>query len=163
MLSHPVTTLNTITLIILRQLRHEKRIHPAILAQNIGKTLSDLEKIEAGRLQLSFADFMQILVALNTAYGPVIESALQHAALLQRRNWVVLGRVGVIEQDDLMKSADAFWSSEESTIPKPAGFETVLNTFALGTNTGMFGPDNLAPVFKYALESNPTPQDEFGF
>ncbi|WP_199153461.1 helix-turn-helix transcriptional regulator [Chromobacterium sp. ASV23] len=160
--NHPVTTLNTVTLVVLHELRLEKKIHPALLAKELGVTCSELEKIESGKTQLSFVDFVSTVQLLKINWADAIQTVFNHANFLVNSGWTVLPRDGVSERDDLMRSALEFWASKESA-NDPRVISVQMGALPPSPDPFESTQIILARVFRHAIDSNPIPQIDYGF
>lgn len=150
-----ITTFSSICTILLREVRLERGIHQAQLADWLGKTASAWTKVETGKSPLSLDAFFRVCSAMQVMPSAVMATAERYTSLFgnafNQERWVVLfPEAGSVEEDDLLVAAQAYWASPEgrSQQGKPMGFNSILN----GPIYGSDGMITIAPVFQFALD-----------
>lgn len=153
-----LTSFETITLLILKEIRLERGVHQAQVAERCGKTASAWTKIENGDNSLSLPLFFQACNALGVNISSVIATAERYASLISNHKWCIL--TGSLEntENDLLKMAQSYYSSPgfKSRIPV---LHWNFNINAL--NTPIYNQDgsvNIIDVFRFALD--PTFRDQ---
>ncbi|MBJ9659133.1 helix-turn-helix domain-containing protein [Burkholderia gladioli] len=104
------TSFQSICTIILRELRVERGIRQAVLADQCGKTPSVWEKLEAGKGKLDFETLLRACRALGVLPSEVMQCAERYRFALDQRGWsVVLSEIG--GDDTLLERAPKYWTS----------------------------------------------------
>ncbi|MEB2307659.1 helix-turn-helix domain-containing protein [Citrobacter braakii] len=126
-----ITTYSTICMIILRELRIERGVHQAQVADWIGKTPSAWTKVEAGKSPLQFETFVRVCFSFQVQPSTVMATAERYAALLRQYQWAVLATDLNLGEDLLLSRAQEYWGSPgfrvSSTTPAGWGMPSVLN------------------------------------
>lgn len=150
-----ITTFSSICTILLREVRMERGIHQAQLADWLGKTPSAWTKVEAGKSPLSLDAFFRVCNAMQVMPSAVMATAERYTPLfgnnMNQDRWVVLfPEAGSVEKDDLLISAQEYWTSPEGRNQQVnrLGFNSILN----GPIYGSDGTITVAPVFQFALD-----------
>lgn len=147
-----VTTPWGICVVLLRELRLERGIHQAQVADWIGKTPSAWTKVEAGKIPLSFETFVRVCNSFEVFPSTVMAAAERYAALLISKGWAVISTE--LEQptdDDLLKQAHEYWASPGGRsfyALSRFGFGSILNGPSYGPNRAI----SVAPVFRFAID-----------
>lgn len=147
-----ITTITSICVILLREVRSERNIHQAQIADWIGKTPSAWTKVEAGKSPLQFETFIRVCNSMQVAPSAVMAAAERYAALLSQSGWAILTSELPLEEDKLMASAQKYWGSLNNHQSQPAsswGYTSVLN----GPIYNMDQSITLASVFQFALDA----------
>lgn len=168
-----LTSLETITLLILKEIRLERQMHQAEVAERCGKTASAWSKIENGENSLSLYLFFQVCYALNVAPCDVIYITDHYACMMSNyhkmmsnyhtNKWCIL--FGNLENNsnDLLKLSSKYYSSPL--------FKNKLHTSNLGNDLFTlkipiydqnYGYTSMIDVFRYALDPtfrDPSPSD----
>ncbi len=150
-----VTTFSTICVILLREVRMERGIHQAQIADWIGKTPSAWTKVEAGKSPLSFETFLRVCGTMQVNASTVMATAERYAAMLGNRwgqkGWTVLYSEIDLNEDALMHAAQEYWSSPgfRNQQLTRLNFQSVLN----GPIYNADGTTMIAPVFLFALDA----------
>ncbi|WP_201777860.1 helix-turn-helix domain-containing protein [Pseudomonas sp. ES3-33] len=147
-----VTTYTSICMILLRELRMERGVHQAQVADWIGKTPSAWTKVEAGKSPLQFETFVRVCFSFQVQPSTVMATAERYAALLRQHKWAVLATELDLNEDGLLRYAQEYWASPgcRNSLPNPWGAPSVLNG-------PLYNPDNtitLASAIRYALDAN---------
>lgn len=148
-----ITTITSICVILLREVRAERGIHQAMVADWIGKTPSSWTKVEAGKSPLQFETFIRISNAMQISPSYVLAAAERYAALLSQRGWAVLTSELDSREDALLRLAQEYWSSPgcrraSSSILSGLNFSSVLNGPIYNINNTI----SLAAVFQFVLD-----------
>ena len=148
--SDKITSASGICVILLRELRTERNVHQAQIADYIGKTPSAWTKVEAGKSPLQFETFLKVCNAMQVAASSVLATAERYAALLSQNGWAILTVEGSLEEDQLLSKAQQYWSSPggRNQAVTRFGFWSVLN----GPTYNLDGTSIIAPVFQFALD-----------
>jgi len=144
-----ITTITTICVILLREVRTERNIHQAQVADWIGKTPSAWTKVEAGKSPLQFEAFIRVCNSMQVAPSAVMAAAERYAVLLSQCDWAILTSELALEEDSLMALTQTYWTSPGyRNQPANQRYTSVLN----GPIYNMDGSVTLANVFKFALD-----------
>ncbi|CAM3485611.1 HTH cro/C1-type domain-containing protein [Bordetella sputigena] len=145
-----ITTITSICVILLREVRAERGIHQAQVADWIGKTPSAWTKVEAGKSPLQFETFIRVCNSMQVAPSAVMAAAERYAALLSQSGWAVLASELAFEEDGLLGQAQKYWASPgcRNQPTNRWGFTSVLN----GPIYNMDRSISLAAVFQFALD-----------
>lgn len=145
-----IASLTSICVILLRELRIERNYHQAQIADRIGKTPSAWTKVEAGKSPLQFETFVRVCDSMQVTPSSVLATAERYAALLSQRGWAILTSEGALEEDQLIRQAQQYWTSPggRSQANSQFKFWSVLN----GPTYNIDGTISLAPVFQFALD-----------
>lgn len=149
-----ITTYSSICMILLRELRIERGIHQAQVADWIGKTPSAWTKVEAGKSPLQFETFVRVCFSFQVQPSMVMATAERYAALLRQYHWAVLASELALGEDLLLSRAQEYWGSPGFRVSSatPAGWSvpSVLNG-------PLYNPDGtitLALSIRFALDDN---------
>lgn len=145
-----IASITSICVILLRELRTERSLHQAQIADWIGKTPSAWTKVEAGKSPLQFETFIRVCNSMQVAPSSVLATAERYAALLSQHGWAILTSEGALEEDQLLHQVQQYWSSTGGRNQAAArfGYWSVLN----GPTYNMDGTVIIAPVFQFALD-----------
>jgi transcriptional regulator with XRE-family HTH domain len=145
-----ITTITNICVILLREVRTERGIHQAQVADWIGKTPSAWTKVEAGRSPLQFETFIRVCNSMQVTPSTVMAAAERYAGLLSQNGWALLASELAVEEDGLLRQAQKYWASPgcRNQPTNRWGFVSVLN----GPTYNMDRSVNLAAVFQFALD-----------
>lgn len=145
-----VTTFSTISLVLLKELRLERGIHQAQIADACDKTPSAWTKIETGKSPLSMEIFFRVCNWLPVAPSAVLAATERYAALLSQNNWSVISKQLDFAEDLLLKEAQDYYSSSgfRSRTIHSLGFNSVLN----GPIYNLNGTVTISSVFWFALD-----------
>ncbi len=146
-----ITTHVSICVILLRELRVERGIHQAQVADWIGKTPSAWTKIESGKSPLQFETFIRVCNSMQVPPSTVMATAERYAALLSQNGWAVLTSELDFDEDELLRQVQRYWASPgcRSSQSTPYGFKpSVLS----GPIYGPLGLFIIAPVFQFVID-----------
>lgn len=146
-----ITTITSICIVLLREVRVERGIHQAQVADWMGKTPSSWTKVEAGKSPLQFETFIRVCNGMTVMPSSVMATAERYAGLLSQNNWVILGATELsCSEDGLLSQAQEYWTSPggRNAATNRMGFNSVLNG-------PIYGPNNMitiAGVFQFVLD-----------
>ncbi|WP_230961647.1 helix-turn-helix domain-containing protein [Burkholderia stagnalis] len=145
-----VTTITSICVILLREMRVERGIHQAQVGDWIEKTPSAWTKVEAGKSALQFETFIRVSNSMQVAPSTVLAAAERYAALLSQNNWAVLTSTLDFNDDGLLREAQIYWASPGARLAASNrwSFSSVLNGPIYNHN----GSITLAAVFQFVLD-----------
>ncbi|OQR29716.1 XRE family transcriptional regulator [Pseudomonas sp. Bc-h] len=109
--SEKVTTVTTICTVILRELRTERGLHQAQVAEWIAKTPSAWTKIESGKAPMQFEIFIRVCRGFQVWPSAVMATAERYASYLGQLNWSVISSELPSNEDDLLEFAQQYWGS----------------------------------------------------
>jgi len=144
-----VTTFSSITLLILKELRLERNIHQAQIADMCDKTPSAWTKIETGRSPLSMEMFFRVCNGLKVSPSAILSTMERYATLLSQNGWAVISKLLDFNEDLLLKEAQEYYSS-----PGGKGYSRLLsfNSVLNGPIYNLDGSITPIPVFLFALK-----------
>ncbi|WP_213379354.1 helix-turn-helix domain-containing protein [Allochromatium tepidum] len=146
-----ITTFSSICVILLREVRMERGIHQAQIADWLNKPLNAWIKVETGNDRLTLSLFLRVCNLLQVTPSVVMATAERYAFLFNQNRWLVLfPESDTVERDDLLMAANKYWTSLEgmnqpANIPWPY---SILN----GPIYNSDGSISIAPVFQFALD-----------
>lgn len=145
-----ITTLTSICVILLRELRVERGFHQAQVADWMGKTPSAWTKIEAGKSPLQFEIFIRVCNGMQVMASAVMATAERYAGLLSQNGWAIVSTELDNVDDRLLGQAQEYWASPgaRSVIPNRWGFNSILNGPIYELNNTV----TIASVFQFALD-----------
>ena len=145
-----ITTITSICVILLREVRVERGFHQAQIADWIGKTPSAWTKIEAGKSPLQFETFVRVCYSMQVMPSAVMGTAERYATLLNNDGWAVLNSELDAIDDALLAEAQEYWASPgcRSATQNRWGYMSILN----GPTYNQDQTVNIASVFQFALD-----------
>lgn len=146
-----MTSISSICVVLLREVRAERGIHQAQVADWIGKTPSAWTKVEAGKSPLPLETFVRVCNSMQVMPSAVMATAERYAALLsQKAGWAVLTSELDFDQDGLLCQAQEYWSSPgcRNVITNRWNFTSVLSGPTYNSDQTI----NLAAVFQFAVD-----------
>lgn len=145
-----ITTLTSICVVILREVRAERGIHQAQVADWIGKTPSAWTKVEAGKSPLQFETFVRVCYSMQVMPSAVMATAERYAALFNNSGWGVLNTELDVSEDNLLSNAQDYWASPgcRNAIQNRWGLMSVLN----GPTYNFDQSVSIAAVFQFVLD-----------
>lgn len=146
-----ITAWTSFCTILLREARVQRGLHQAQIADALGQTTSAWTKVETGKSPLQFETLFRVCCILQTQPSTVMGIAERYGMIFQQHGWAVLfNQPNSLEQDHLMDSAQAYWSSPGGqAASRPTLFPYILS----GPTYNPDGTVSIAPVFQYALDS----------
>jgi len=136
---------------VLKEVRIERNIHQAQVAEVCGKTPSAWTKIETGRNPLSMDIFYKVCTALSVSFSSVLSTTERYAALIGQSGWGVLTSPLPFDEDVLLNEASNYYSSpgfRNKAQNNGWGFGSVLNGPIYNTD----GSITLMEVFRFVLD-----------
>lgn len=109
--SRRLTNFTSILLLIIKEVRLEKSVHQAQLAERINKSPSALAKIETGKSPLSMDVFLAYCSNLMISPSAVMATAERYGNLLTNNGWTLLNSALEENDDELLKEAQEYYSS----------------------------------------------------
>lgn len=146
-----VTTFSTITLLILKELRLERNIHQAQIAEMCNRTPSAWTKIETGRSPLTMEILFRVCTGLGVLSSTVLSAMERYATLLSQNGWAVISKDLDFNEDLLLKEAQDYYSSvgfRSRPIAQQWGYNSVLSGPIYNAN----GTVTPIAVFWFALD-----------
>lgn len=151
-----ITCFNSVILTIVKEIRLERNMHQAVLAEICGKTISAWNKIEGGKSPLSMELFCRICNALVIPPSIVLRTAEQYANLLYNYHYVVLyGELENSTEDSLLEEVRRYYISpgfkrRQNYTPVYNWNISIINTPYYDNN----GYLQMHDVFKYVTDHN---------
>jgi len=147
-----VTSFSSITLLLLKELRLERNLHQAQLAEICDKTPSSWTKIETGKSPLSMEIFFRACNGLSVTPSAVLATAERYATLLSQNGWGVMSKQLEFNEDFLLKEAQEYYSTLgfRSRSPQVAWNQNV--SVLSGPIYNMNGTVTLNDVFWFVLD-----------
>lgn len=106
-----VTSFSSITLLLLKELRLERNLHQAQLAEICDKTPSSWTKIETGKSPLSMEIFFRVCNVLSVTPSSVLATTERYATLLSQNGWGVISKQLEFNEDLLLKEAQEYYAT----------------------------------------------------
>ncbi|OLS59222.1 helix-turn-helix domain-containing protein [Pseudomonas putida] len=106
-----VTTVTSICTVVLRELRLERGLHQAQVADWIGKTPSAWTKIESGKAPLQLEILIRVCRGFQVWPSAVMATAERYSHYLGQRKWSIVTTDLPPGEDDLLREAQEYWSS----------------------------------------------------
>lgn len=155
MATQNVTTRTSIAAALIKELRIERRVTQAQLADKIGRTPSYMAKVESGKSGLQLDDFFQLCAAMFIQPPYICSAIEQHAQFLTSHGWHVMLSKLDSSEDDLIRLAPEYYASP--------GYKRrewqISNNFGLPItnvlNSPYTGSDNLIyviDVFRFVVD-----------
>lgn len=146
------TCLQTIVGIVLKELRLERGVHQAQIADFINKTPSSVAKMEMGQMTLSIESLYSIAYAHGVSASQVLFAAEHYARLLTYgQRWYISRNTP--EQDDLAIAASNYYSRAEFRNRQYRGnFFGEVSILAV-QQSWMSEESPIPEVFRFALEA----------
>ena len=119
-----ITTYTSICVILLRELRIERGIHQAQVADWIGKSPSAWTKVEAGKSPLQFETFARVCLSFQVQPSTVMAAAVRYSQLLRQHQCVIL--IGTHNTDEVFGIQSAIKRNDREIIVGPALIERML-------------------------------------
>ncbi|WPD76709.1 helix-turn-helix transcriptional regulator [Dickeya fangzhongdai] len=149
-----ITTYSSICMILLRELRIERGIHQAQVADWIGKTPSAWTKVEAGKSPLQFETFVRVCFSFQVQPSTVMATAERYAALLRQYRWAVLATELNLDEDLLLSRAQEYWSSPGFRVSSTTHTGWYMPSVMNGPLYNPDGTITLALSIRFALDDN---------
>jgi transcriptional regulator with XRE-family HTH domain len=107
-----VTTLSSIILVLLKELRLERNIHQAHLAEMCGKSPSSWNKIESGKSPLTMELFLKICNSMPIPPSNILATAERYANLFAQEGWAILSQQLNFNEDLLLQEIQKYYLSD---------------------------------------------------
>lgn len=156
-----VTTFATVCRVILREVRIERNVHQAQIADILGKTASAWNKIEMGKSPLTLEFLYCACSFMQTPLSTFFAAAERYSSALYTNGnpWAILANPSGEQysdtneevRDDLLTAAKAYWDSPSAPDLRNdflRQFGSILGV-AFDPRVGTF---RLPPVFWYAVD-----------
>jgi len=104
------TSLASIIVIILKEIRLERGIHQAHFAEICSKSPSAWTKIETGKSPLQMDDFFKVCNGIPVPASTVLATAERYAMLLSQNQWGLINKQ-LGSEDSLLKEVQEYYSS----------------------------------------------------
>ena len=144
------TTQSSLILLILKELRLEKNMHQAHLAEACDKTPSAWTKIELGQNPLTMEIFFRVCNALQVPASSVLATAERHSALLSQNSWGIMSKQLDFDEDNLLKCIKQYYESQEY---KNRTRQYYFNIILTQPVYNLDGDIQISPVFSYILNN----------
>ena len=145
-----VTSFSTIVLLLLKELRLERNIHQAHIADACDKTPSAWNKIESGKNPLSMEVFFRVCQAFQISPSSILATAERYRTLFSQHGWEIMSKNLDFNEDLLLKEASEYYSS--------AGYRARISNTLLSVLNGPFynqnGTVTISEVFQFVLDEN---------
>lgn len=108
-MDNKVVHFNTIILIVLKELRRERFVHRATLAEACGKSLSAWNKIESGESPLSMALFHRICHCFDLQPSEILSAVDNIVTLFEEDGYAVIYNEDNIDGDTIINKIDGYY------------------------------------------------------
>ena len=143
-----ITTNTSICIILLREIRVMRGIHPAKVANYLGKTSNAWTTVENGKSTIQFETLFPICDFLLVNPSDVMALAKIYNILLSEYGWVIMTS-GLDCKDTLLDRAQEYWALTGSSIhPIFSPFFTLSGPFKDQNNQWI----GMADVFRFAVD-----------
>lgn len=153
------TCLITLTLLMTKELRLEKGMQSAFMAEQIGKSPSAWAKIETGKSTFSMDSLFQVSRALWAPASSIVASAERYATLIGQHGWCVLNSTLGPEEDHLLSLAQDYYDSPgfKRRFMTETGYGYVgFNPFGLSVlnspASNLDGSSSIVDLFRFVLD-----------
>ena len=109
--TNKLTNFTTIVLLLLKECRLERNVHQAVLAEEIAKAPSGINKIESGDTALQMEVFLSYCRALKISPSSVLATAERYFSLFLSNGWQITMQSIASNEDLLLKEAGAYYAS----------------------------------------------------
>ena len=146
-----VTTVTSICTVILRELRLERGLHQAQVADWIGKTPSAWTKIESGKAPLQLETLIRVCRGFQVWPSAVMAAAERYSHYLSQYRWSIVATELPADEDDLLREAQLYWGSPggRNAVGNRWGILPVLN----GPQWNNDGSVNASAPFRFAVDA----------
>lgn len=147
-----ITTYHTICAIVLRELRVQRNLHQAEIADFFAKPPSHWQEVEAGTKKLDFDTLLRVCRGLGVPPAQVLSVADGYDLLLRLFGWSVVV-TELSKADELIKRAKSYWQSPGYRAAQnfPYLSLSVLNV-PYNDIENRTGWNNIIPVFQFAVD-----------
>ena len=141
------TSMTTVCRLLLRELRQERNMQQAQIAQMLGKTASTWSKVESGDTPLTLEHLLTACAAMQIWPANFMVTAQNYVALFTQKNWFVSTYGAATPKDE-----DALWlASDEFYAGQLRGISIQLHANVLGSPWPYAGAYSPLPVFDAAI------------
>ncbi|MUJ27938.1 helix-turn-helix domain-containing protein [Aliivibrio fischeri] len=148
-----VTSYPAILAIILKEIRLERNMHQAQLADYIGISPAGWAKVEQGKSALTMPTFLKACSVLGIASSSIMATAERYAQHFFNSQWAVLTEPQKFDDDHLLQRAADYYSKKKMNTPT-IHYQNQFNQFVSIIQTPVMKPNNtieLTPVFYVVL------------
>ena len=151
------TSMSTICRLLLRELRQERNMQQAQIAQMLGKTASAWSKVESGDTPLSLEHLLTACTAMQVWPANFMQTAQNYVSLLTQNGWFVSSYGAPMPREE-----DALWQASDNFYAGKIKGNSVL-TFTQALNTPWPYPNAYSPlaVFDAAICLHQFPVSNF--
>jgi DNA-binding XRE family transcriptional regulator len=143
------TSLTSICLVLLREVRMEQGYRQAYLASWVGKTTGTWTKIEAGTNPLQLNVLFHICTCMRITPSHVLATAERYAVVLSQNGWSILTSHLPSKKDSLLRLAQQYWALPARSRGLTSRRGSVLDGPLYGGNPHEVP---LPAVFRFALD-----------
>lgn len=153
------TCMSGLTLLVLKELRLERGIQSAYIAEHVGKSPSAWAKIETGKSAFPMDSLFQAARAIWTPASVIIGAVERYSTILGQSGWAILNSSLSAEDDLLLTEAQRYYDSAGFKRRfQPAHGHVGFTGFGISVlNSPIFYPDGsiqLIDVFRFILDDS---------
>jgi transcriptional regulator with XRE-family HTH domain len=152
------TCMSGLTLVILKEIRLERGIQSAYIAEQVGKSPSAWAKIETGKSTFPMDSLFQVARALWTPPSAIIGAVERYSNILSQNGWAVLNSSLNADDDQMLIQAQQYYGSfgfKRRFLPTYGHIFTGLGVSVL--NSPIFyadGSSQLVDVFRFVIDES---------
>lgn len=143
------SSFSTLVLLTIRELRLERGVHQAFVAQAVGKTPSAWAKIEGGQSPLSMDAFFAVCGALQLQPSYVMTLVERLVHIFNNHGWFFQSN-DLGDEDELLPLVQSYFAS--------SGYDALKNDpvhrVSLMVVGSVFGPGALPTIVRYCCEQS---------
>lgn len=147
-----VTTLSSIVLLLLKELRLERNVHQAHIADVCDKTPSAWNKIESGKNPLTMEIFFRVCQAFQISSSYVLATAERYAGLFSQHGWAIISKQLNFDEDLLLKDAQEYYSTAGYRARLPRVNWNINVSVLNGPFYNQDGTVDIGEVFRFLLD-----------
>lgn len=153
------TCFNSLTLLVLKEVRLEKGIQSGQIAEQIGKSPSAWAKIESGKSAFSMDSLFQVSRALWVPASVIISAAERYHSIISQHGWYVMNTDLPADEDNLLLKAQDYYNSPGFKRRfQPVFGHTIFNGFGISVlNSPINNPNgtvSIIDLFRFIVDSN---------
>jgi transcriptional regulator with XRE-family HTH domain len=153
------TCMSGIALLVIKELRLERGVQSAYLAEKVGKSPSAWAKIEAGKSSFPMDSLFQAAQALWIPASNIIGAVERYSGLLGQNGWAILHSSLSAEDDHLLVEAQCYYNTPGFKRRfQPVYGLSGFNIFGISVlNSPVFNHDGsiqLIDVFRFVLDDS---------
>ncbi|MCA8287615.1 helix-turn-helix domain-containing protein [Burkholderia vietnamiensis] len=142
-----ITTYHAVCAVVLRELRVQRRMHPAQFADFLAKLPSAWQNIESGKARLDFDTLLRVGRGLSVPPSAILQVVDGYEFFLRSFQWSIV--VNDLEgKDGLIKLANDYWKSPGCRSDEAQTYGTPILNVPHQNN----GWQNVRNVFGYAVD-----------